>query len=203
MLLALGDLPMAATPKLAHIVLMTNRLQAMRDWYMRVLTAHVVYENPGLCFLTFDDEHHRLALVSPPGATLAERTPLTTGMHHSAYTFPTLADLLETFGRLATSGIEPLTPIQHGVTTSLYYRDPDGNLVELQIDNFASAAEATDYMLGTEFAADPIGPAFDPRAMASALAAGTPVRELTTRAWALAGPPMPDPMARMMGLLDS
>ena len=34
-------------------------------------------------------------------------------------------------------GIQPHVPVQHGPTTSLYYRDPDGNMVELQIDNMA------------------------------------------------------------------
>ena len=145
---------MPAQARLAHIVLMTRQLPQMREWYCKVLGAHVVYENPVLCFLTFDEEHHRLALLSPPGAPLVERTPLTVGMHHSAYTFASLGDLLERHQALAAQGIEPLTPIQHGVTTSLYYRDPDGNMVELQIDNFASADAATAYMLGPEFAAD-------------------------------------------------
>lgn len=188
---------MQATPRLAHIVLMTNRLAEMRDWYATVLGAHVVYENPGLCFMTFDDEHHRIAFVAPP-VPLAPRTPLTACMHHSAYTFPDLAALLDSHARLQAAGIEPQTPIQHGVTTSLYYRDPDGNLVELQIDNFDSPAAATAYMMGPEFAADPIGPAFDPRLMREALQHGTPVATLITRAWALAGPALPDPMSRLM-----
>jgi len=188
---------MQATPKLAHIVLMTNRLEEMRDWYATVLGAHVVYENPGLCFMTFDDEHHRIAFVAPP-VPLTPRTPTTACMHHSAYSFAALRDLLEGYAHLKAAGIEPLTPIQHGVTTSLYYRDPDGNLVELQVDNFASPEAATAYMRGEEFAADPIGPAFDPQAMLDALRAGTPVSQLVTRRWALAGPPLPDPMSRMM-----
>ena len=188
---------MSTTPKLAHIVLMTGQLPAMRDWYAKVLGAHVVYENPGLCFMTFDDEHHRLALVAPP-VPLTPRTPLTACMHHSAYTFAGLSDLLESYARLKALNIEPLTPIQHGVTTSLYYRDPDGNLVELQVDNFAHPDAATAYMQGEEFAADPIGPAFDPQAMLDALQAGTPVATLITRAWARSGPSLPDPMTRMM-----
>lgn len=189
---------MPAKPRLAHIVLSTNRLAEMKAWYGRVLGAHVVHENPAMCFMTFDEEHHRLALVSPPGVQFTERTAITTGLQHSAYTFPALADLLEHYTGLAADGIEPLTPVQHGVTTSLYYRDPDGNLVELQVDNFASAAAASAYMEGPEFAADPVGPAFDPRAMADALAAGTPAAELCTRRWALAGPPQPDPLRALM-----
>lgn len=189
---------MAAKARLAHIVLMTRQMARLRDWYCSVLDAHVVHENPALCFITFDEEHHRLALVSPPGAPLVERTPLTVGMHHSAYTFDSLDDLLERYAQLKASGITPLTPIQHGVTTSLYYRDPDGNLVELQIDNFADTAAANAYMVGSEFMADPVGPAFDPEAMCAARREGVPASTLTTRAWALAGPAMPDPLARLM-----
>ena len=97
---------MAATPKLVHLVLMTRRLAEMRAWYCTILGAHIVYENPSLSFLTFDEEHHRLALVSPPDAPLIERTPLTTGMHHSAYSFNALPELMEKYTALKALGIE-------------------------------------------------------------------------------------------------
>jgi len=34
--------------------------------------------------------------------------------------------------------------VNHRPTTSMYYRDPDGNRVELQIDNFPTAKEGQD-----------------------------------------------------------
>jgi hypothetical protein len=37
--------------------------------------------------------------------------------------------------------IRPFYSINHGPTTSLYYTDPDGNRVELLVDNFATAGE--------------------------------------------------------------
>jgi hypothetical protein len=55
-------------------------------------------------------------------------------------------------------------------------------------------------MRGPEFAADPIGPAFDPRRMADALAAGADPAELATRAWALAGPELPHPSTLLAGV---
>lgn len=189
---------MTVTPKFAHVVLQTNRLTQMRDWYSTVLGAHVVYQNPGMCFLTFDDEHHRIALVASPAEPWVERTPFTVGLQHSAFTFPTLDVLLEKFSDLRDAGITPVVPIQHGVTTSLYYRDPDGNTVELQIDNFARPVDATGYMAGAEYTTDPVGPSFDPQVMRDALLAGARPEELSTRQWAVkAGPPIADPMARL------
>ncbi|MGH7053798.1 MAG: hypothetical protein ACREFA_08265, partial [Stellaceae bacterium] len=51
----------------------------------------------------------------------------------------------------------------HGVTTSMYYLDPDGNQVELLLDNFAVAAEGNAYMRGRSRAdKHPTGIPFDP-----------------------------------------
>jgi catechol-2,3-dioxygenase len=172
----------AMTLRLAHIVLQTSRLDEMKNWYQAVLGTRTVFETPRAAFMTFDDEHHRLALVTLP--ELQERTSRTVGMAHSAYAFPGLQELLGRYRELRSAAIEPLVPIQHGVTTSLYYRDPDTNTVELQVDNFATADEATAYMQGPEYSADSAGPTFDPEAMAVALESGTPVGELTNRAWA-------------------
>jgi catechol 2,3-dioxygenase-like lactoylglutathione lyase family enzyme len=188
-----------ARPKFAHVVLQTSQLPEMRDWYCAVLDAHVVYEGHGLCFITFDEEHHRVAFMGSP-VQLAPRNPGAAGMHHTAYTFDALDDLLGRYRALKDKGIEPKVPIQHGVTTSLYYQDPDGNFVELQIDNFATPDEATDYMLGAEYANNPVGVAFDPELMLEALRAGQPVSAVTTQSWALeTSPDLPDPLAALIG----
>src|SRR6476620_12597303 len=157
---------MSADKKLAHIVLQTGQLPVLRDWYLSVLDAHVVYENEFLSFITFDDEHHRLAIAQLRHPT--KRTATTVGLAHSAYTFPDLLTLLTKYEDLKAAGIQPHVPVQHGVTTSIYYRDPDSNTVELQIDNFATPREATEYMRGKEYGADPFGPSFDPDVMLTA-----------------------------------
>lgn len=183
-----------ATPKFAHIVLQTSRKPQMRDWYCNVLGAHVVFENELLCFLTFDDEHHRIALLSPP-VQLDPRSPKAAGLNHSAFTFASLDELLERYLALKEKGIEPAVPIQHGVTTSLYYRDPDGSFAELQVDNFATPDEATGYMRGPEYAADAVGVSFSPEKMISARAAGISDAVVKTRTWALeTSPELPNPI---------
>jgi len=170
-----------AQKKLSHIALRTNQLPVLRDWYLEVLDAHPVFENDMLAFITFDDEHHRIAMAQLP--QLAAHTATTVGLGHSAYTFESLDTLLTKYEALKEAGIQPHVPVQHGITTSLYYRDPDGNMVELQIENMPPD-EATRYLCGEECSLDPIGPSFDPDTMLAALRAGTPESELITRAWA-------------------
>jgi catechol-2,3-dioxygenase len=194
---------MGATPKLVHVVLQTAQPEAVRDWYCTVLKAHVVHAGHGLTFLTFDDEHHRIALLEVPAEVARPKEPGTVGMHHTAFTFESLDDLLERYHELSAAGVAPAVPIQHGVTTSLYYRDPDGNFVEMQVDNFATADDATAYMKGPEYDADPVGPAFDVDRMVAARRDGASAAELCTRSWALSGPPLPDPMRVLTGVVPS
>ena len=94
-----------------------------------------------------------------------------------------MGELLDNYERLAARGIRPFRCINHGPTTSMYYADPDGNRVELQVDNFATPEEATAWMASPEFAANPIGVDFDPEDYvalgaddASALARKRPMR---------------------------
>jgi catechol-2,3-dioxygenase len=174
---------MTTPPKFAHVVFLTSQLATMRDWYRDLLDAHVVYEGHGLCFLTHDEEHHRVALIESPDP-LRRKAADAARVHHVAYTFDSLGSLLLRYEALRDKGIRPKMPIQHGVTTSIYYEDPDANLVEMQIDNFPTVDQATAYMTGPEFDEDPRGPWFAPEAMLADYRSGAAVADLTTRTWA-------------------
>ena len=176
--------------KLAHVVYQTNRMAEMRDWYAAVLGGHVVYENPHLCFVTYDDEHHRVAFVDfgplaprdqAAGSALGPKAVETPGLHHVAFTFGSMGELLDNYVRLRDHGIRPFFCVNHGPTTSMYYRDPDGNRVELQIDNFATAEEGQAWMLSPAFDRNPIGVEYDPDELVKKFRAGVPVAELVIR----------------------
>ena len=83
-----------------------------------------------------------------------------------------------TFERLKNLGIKPYWCINHGPTTSMYYRDPDGNQVELQIDNFPTIEELTGWMRSGAFAQNPIGVQFDPDRLCERYRRGDPIEEL-------------------------
>jgi hypothetical protein len=63
----------------------------------------------------------------------------------------------------------------------MYYRDPDGNRVELQIDNFATAQEGQDWLRTPAFAENPIGVEYDPDQLVARFRSGVPVAELVVR----------------------
>ena len=170
--------------KFAHFVLRTGQVAKMAEWYKTVLAARIVFRDERLCFLSYDDEHHRLALIQVPG--LEPRDPNGTGTDHVAYSYRDLGGLLATYRRLKAAGILPNWPINHGVTTSIYYRDPDNNRVELQIDNFGTAEECQAYFQSQAFAENPVGVTYDPEELCRRYEAGEPISEL------LRIPPMPE-----------
>src|SRR5207244_2186595 len=103
------------------------------------------------------------------------------GLHHVAFTFGSMGQLVDTYVRLREAGIRPFFCVNHGPTTSMYYRDPDGNRVELQIDNFATAEEGQDWMLSPAFDQNPIGVEYDPDILVERFRSGVPVAELVVR----------------------
>lgn len=175
----------ASSPVLHHVNLKTHRLQEMIDWYSVVIGMQVAHQFPGGAWLTNDGANHRLALLADPGWQDDPEKLQHTGLHHTAYEFPSMDDLLDAYVRLAGQGIRPHGCLDHGMTMSFYYVDPDGNSVELQCDEFGDWARSSDFMRSSpQFAANPIGVAVDPAAVVAARDAGATASELHERAYA-------------------
>jgi catechol 2,3-dioxygenase len=186
-----------ANPALHHINIKTTRLAAMIDWYGTVVGMVVVHRAPVGAWLSNDTANHRLALLSLPDISDDPDKAKHAGLHHTAFEFSTTGDLLEHYGRLQGAGIAPHMCLDHGMTTSLYYRDPDGNLVELQADNFGDWSKSKAWMAtAAEFAANPIGQFFDPAKVYAAFRAGASAADLHTAI--LAGQFMPAEVPNLM-----
>lgn len=177
---------MPSPTKLSHIVLQTNRRAEMRDWYCLVLGARVLHENQFICFVSYDDEHHRVAFIDPgplsdkaPSEGKTARAGGEVGLHHIAFTYAGLDELSQNYLRLKQLGIQPQRCVNHGVTTSMYYYDPDRNQVELLVDNFAVASEAQDYMRRRSASdKNPVGIDVDPEELIERVRNGLRIEEL-------------------------
>jgi catechol-2,3-dioxygenase len=155
---------MGSPAKFAHVVLKTNKYEAMVAWWCDFLGAHVRHGNDFISFLSYDEEHHRIAIASLPHLQDAE-------------------SLFAQFERMKAKGIHPYWTINHGFTLSAYYRDPDGNQVETQVDSM-TMEEADAFMHGPLFAANPIGINVDFDALLARWRAGEPASSITDYATA-------------------
>jgi len=180
---SLSDITKAGSPspaKLSHIVIRTGNLARVKKWYLTLLAAHVSFENEMVCFMTYDDEHHRIGMVQLPGISSEAPAALLPGLDHVSFTYGDLGQLLATYRRLKKDGIEPFWTINHGPTISMYYRDPDGNKAELQVDVFSTGEEVNAF-LEQEYPENFMGIIFDPEDMIRKYEAGVPILELYRR----------------------
>jgi catechol 2,3-dioxygenase-like lactoylglutathione lyase family enzyme len=179
-----GASPMSVThPKFHHANLKTTRLQEMIDWYQTVTGVEVLFQNDLGAWLSNDAANHRIALTAFPNFSDDPEKDSHTGLHHTAFEFDEFDDLNGAYLRLREAGIVPDFCLDHGMTFSYYYRDPDGNHLELQIDNFGDWSKSSAFMReGPEFHADPIGKFVDPDLVAKAYAGGESFDSIHARA---------------------
>ncbi|HTY85513.1 MAG TPA: VOC family protein [Silvibacterium sp.] len=181
-------------PKLLHYGLTTADMDAMADWYRKVLgmklnhrskipaIARLTRHAPpfsGFSFVSNDERDHRIVFFQIPGATVDPEKRRHTGLQHVAFEYASLDDLLGTYLRLKGLGIVPLWAADHGVAMAFYYEDPDQNVVELNVNNFGEAWTATEYL---ETAASGMPAQVDPEKMVVARQAGASLWEIHKRA---------------------
>ncbi len=124
-------------PVFHHALLKTARLQEMITWYAAVVGTEPVFQAPGIVFLSNDGANHRISMVANPQFLENPNFRKSVGMHHLAFEYESVDDLLDTWQRLHDDyGYKPHVAVHHGMTLSFYYVDPENNSVELQADVF-------------------------------------------------------------------
>lgn len=118
----------------AHIFSDEN-YDAMVEFYCWLFNGEVIRVNDnGLTFISYDDHDHRIVIIRREGWGQKPERPI--GVSHIAFAYSSLAELLYIYARMKERGHKPEWTNNHGNSTSFYYRDPDGNMVETMIDNY-------------------------------------------------------------------
>ena len=155
----------------------------MIEWYSTLVGAEVLFQAPDGAWLSNDEANHRIALLAFPVFVDDPERDTHTGMHHSAFEYDSFEELNASYLRLREAGITPDICLDHGMTFSYYYKDPDGNYVELQCDIFGDWAKSSEWMRESEeFHSNPMGTFVDPELVAQAAADGAPLAEIHDRA---------------------
>ena len=98
-----------------------------------------------------------------------------------AYAVETLEDLVNAYPRLRDAGIVPHRCLNHGFTTSLYYDDPEGNEVELQVDNYRTREGMDAWFRTGAFDRNFVDLPFDPEYMVARWQDGVPEDQILQR----------------------
>ena len=171
--------------RIHHVNFLTTQLEAMIDWYGTVLGMRVQFHAAGLlAFLTNDEANHRLALTTTPTLLHDPGKRQHDRLHHTAFEYDSFEDLNATYLRLRDRGITPRACLDHQITFSYYYEDPDGNYVELQVDGFGNWAKSTEFIrTSPRFAENPVGAFLDPAKVAAAHADGLSFEHIREHLW--------------------
>lgn len=127
---------MGFRPKhLGHVNIYVRNAERSKQWYEDVLGLHCYHYRPGwAAFLSADkDKSHEVALMQV-GDDAQGPIKRQVGLNHMAWMLESLDDLKEAYHRLKARNIPIEVVADHGISLGIYFRDPDGNGVEVSYE---------------------------------------------------------------------
>jgi catechol 2,3-dioxygenase len=110
-------------------------LERALSFYAGILGLEVTQRmGDAAAFLSAGGYHHHIALNTWESLGGSPPPPGTTGLYHTAIVYPTRAALAHALQRVLRAHIPLEGAADHGVSQSIYLRDPDDNGVELYWD---------------------------------------------------------------------
>lgn len=123
--------------RIAHIVIKVRDLEKSRAFYTETLGMQVMKYVPEIkgVFLSFNGrDHHEVALFeigkNAEGPKMSQ-----VGMLHVAFRMRNEEDLRAAYQELKEKNVHVTFTVNHGVSKSVYFHDPDGNELEVYADN--------------------------------------------------------------------
>jgi len=125
--------------RLGHVLISVRDLERSKDFYTRILGFKVLEQDPqhGGLFLSIGGLGNKFDLfqctnpdaVASSDADLAGRNGL--GVRHIAFAVETEDDLRDAYFALQSAGVAIQRAIDHVSQKSIYFHDPDKNLLEI------------------------------------------------------------------------
>jgi catechol 2,3-dioxygenase len=121
--------------RIGHVHLKVADLERALGFYSGMLGLQVMQRlGDGAAFLSAGGYHHHIALNTWESLGGSPPPEGTTGLYHTAIVYPTRAALAAALRRVLSARIPLEGVADHGVSESIYLRDPDDNGVELYCD---------------------------------------------------------------------
>ncbi len=123
-------LPTGMGLKMGVVALWVSDLKRSVQWYQNTLGLKAIKQSEGSAEVGAGSQ----TLISLTEKSGAQPYPQTSGLYHVAILLPDRKSLARLLYQLAENEIEIEGAADHGVSESLYLRDPDGNGIEIYRD---------------------------------------------------------------------
>ncbi len=182
-------------PQFSEVVLKTSSFARMKDWYENLLQVKAFFVRDdakqaswtgawGIAFIRLYHQHpytQVLGLFEVPAVSgKADGLKGEPGLHHMQLRHQGLDHLFSRFEALRAQGIVPERAWNHGPGTSFYYRDPDGNMVELSAVNYADEEAYLAYYRSESYRRNVSGIEIDPGEYVARYRSGVTQQELVS-----------------------
>jgi catechol 2,3-dioxygenase len=123
--------------RIGHVVIKVRDLERSKRFYREVLGLDLMGElaTPRISFLAANrNDHHEIGLLEV-GPEAPDASPAAVGLVHIAFRLKNDDELVAAYRELKERGVRIHFTVDHGVTKSVYFFDPDGNELEVYSDN--------------------------------------------------------------------
>jgi len=119
--------------KLGHVQLRVADLERSKAFYRDVLGFRVAEQDPrhGDLFMTLGEDFHTLDMAQHESPETARGASRPLGVAHIAFQVSSYEALGEAYGALLEHGVGIDRAVDHVNQRSIYFRDPDGNRLEI------------------------------------------------------------------------
>ncbi|HXD90741.1 MAG TPA: VOC family protein [Candidatus Binataceae bacterium] len=123
--------------RIGHVVIKVRDIERSKKFYMDTLGLQLMMELPQLkaaFFASNGRDHHELACFEV-GADAAGGKEKQIGLAHIAFRLRDEDHLRAAYKEFKEKDVPIAFTVDHGITKSIYFRDPDGNQLEVYCDN--------------------------------------------------------------------
>ena len=138
--------------RVGHVVIKMRDLDAAKRFYRDILGMKVTDEREGFgVFFRFQDYHHDIAVFKVnDDADSPKRNQV--GLAHIALVADSFDTVKAMYQRLKAHDVPIVRTVDHGITKSVYFTDPEGNELEI----YCEVPEVDWHEVDTIIKADPI-----------------------------------------------
>jgi catechol 2,3-dioxygenase len=113
--------------RVGHVVIKMRDLDAAKRFYRDILGMHITDEREGFgVFFRFQDYHHDIAVFKvEDDAESPHKNQV--GLAHIALIADSFDTVKAMYQRLKAHDVPIVRTVDHGITKSVYFKDPEGN----------------------------------------------------------------------------